>query len=152
MVLLGTRCGFIGGGAGRINKPVLSLFLACFLSVSLSLCDSGSWEANLEEVWDQLLRWRSSIPAVAEEELEPVWKQWVPPGFSTRTESISGRQGLAPHCVFSVNLSTKAMTQVQQTIQPTTHHVTPGKTARSTFCVFPPFPNVHLWIPTHTLV
>ena len=69
-----------------------------------------------------------------------VWKQQVPTRFSTRTvtETIPGRQGLAPHCVFSVNLSTKAMKQVQQTIQPTTSHVTPAKLLSQDFLLFPP--------------
>lgn len=62
-----------------------------------------------------------------------------PSGLSGRTETISGRQGLAPHCVFSVNLSTKAMTQVQQTIQPTNHHVTPAKLLGRLFACSPPF-------------
>lgn len=51
---------------------------------------------------------------------------------------LSGRQGLAPHCVFSVNLPTKAMTQVQQTIQRTTRHVTPAKLLGQDFLGFPP--------------
>lgn len=81
---------------------------------------------------DQWLGWRSGIPAAA----ELLWKQRLPSvwgggrgdgGWFSRTEAVCGGPGRAPRRVFSANLPTKAVTQVQQTIEPATRHVMPAK-------------------------
>lgn len=101
---LGNKLWFHWRGAGRVNVPVVlsrSQFriFHLFPSVFLYLLMLRS---QCPEDLDQLVgsRW-SSIPAVAQADLE--WGSCG--GLCTRTETISGSQGLASHCVFSLLIS-----------------------------------------------